>query len=661
MFRLALRRGALGLGAAAAAGTVVQLGRLATMERSTQHTPATAFQQLFYFDILRLVSRRARAAHDDDCDAFGRVQAALLRERLEANKDTAFGIAHGFGDLLSSTDMVEAFRQRMPISTGAHYAPWVERVAAGEPNVLNAQPETQLAATSGTSGSRTVLPNTAAMSSTFFLKGILVLFETLGRAVPGVFQLQRTCKLAFAPTWSTTPGGLRVGPNSSNPLRDKRLLLLYSTPEAGYTIQDEQAALYVHALFAARDRGLGIIEANFVSLPARLLGLMQAEGERIAADIELGSLDAAVAALIPAATAAMLDKALGGADAARAAEVRAAVRDASPGLALRLWPQLKLVLANATGAFAPYAERMRAGPAAGVPILSTVLAASEGLLGVALDPMPDGDATYCLVPRAMFFEFVPVDSPRQQGDEAPARMRAEAARRWAEEEARAAGGGSGGSGGGGGGADSAQPRTLLAHELEAGREYELVVSNLGGLCRYRLGDVVRVAGFHHAAPVVEFRYRIGQLLNLRGEKTSEEALSRAVRAALPAASVAEFSAAEIGGECTGSSSTSSAPPHYLVLVEAARDQPALPADAAARLEAALREANPVYAAWRDKGAIGPCEQREVRPGGFDALRRRRIEEGASPQQLKVSRVVRRAEHLALLTAEIDVPTAVVGK
>lgn len=33
-------------------------------------------------------------------------------------------------------------------------------------------------------------------------------------------------------------------------------------------------------------------------------------------------------------------------------------------------------------------------------------------------------------------------------------------------------------------------------------------------------------------------------------------------------------------------------------------------------KAALREANPVYAAWRDKGAIGPCEQREVRCG-FD--------------------------------------------
>ena len=76
---------------------------------------------------------------------------------------------------------------------------------------------------------------------------------------------------------------------------------------------------------------------------------------------------------------------------------------------------------------------------------------------------------------------------------------------------------------------------------------------------------------------------------------------------------------------------------------------ALPADAAARLDAAMCEANPVYATWRGKGAIGPCECRAVRSGGFDALRRHRIDhEGASPQQLKVSRVVKSPEHLALL-------------
>ena len=38
--------------------------------------------------------------------------------------------------------------------------------------------------------------------------------------------------------------------------------------------------------------------------------------------------------------------------------------------------------------------------------------------------------------------------------------------------------------------------TLLPHEATIGRDYELVITNLGGLYRYRIGDVVRVAGFH---------------------------------------------------------------------------------------------------------------------------------------------------------------------
>jgi hypothetical protein len=162
-----------------------------------------------------------------------------------------------------------------------------------------------------------------------------------------------------------------------------------------------------------------------------------------------------------------------------AAEAAAA---AAPGLARRLWPNLKLVLANGTGAFAPHARRLRAGAGADVPLLSTILAASEGLIGVGLAPGDDGDSAYCLVPRAMVFEFLDAD------------------------------------GGGGGGA-------LLAADVVVGKDYELVVTTLGGLCRYRLGDVVTVVGRHGAAPLVKFAYRAGQVLNARGEKTSEAALS----------------------------------------------------------------------------------------------------------------------------------------
>ena len=108
-----------------------------------------------------------------------------------------------------------------------------------------------LAATSGTSGRRTLPPNTPTMSSVFFSRGILVVFDTLRRACPDALSnLQKTCKLAFAPNWQYTPSGLRIGPNSSGP-KDKsftRLLHLYSTPLAGYHIaNDELAALCVSA------------------------------------------------------------------------------------------------------------------------------------------------------------------------------------------------------------------------------------------------------------------------------------------------------------------------------------------------------------------------------------------------------------------------------
>ena len=35
------------------------------------------------------------------------------------------------------------------------------------------------------------------------------------------------------------------------------------------------------------------------------------------------------------------------------------------------------------------------------------------------------------------------------------------------------------------------PGTLLLHELEAGQDYEVVVTNGSGLYRYRMGDVVQ--------------------------------------------------------------------------------------------------------------------------------------------------------------------------
>jgi hypothetical protein len=63
--------------------------------------------------------------------------------------------------------------------------------------------------------------------------------------------------------------------------------------------------------------------------------------------------------------------------------------------------------------------------------------------------------------------------------------------------------------------------TRLAHELETGSAYEVVVTNGGGLWRYRLGDLVECTGHIGRTPTLRFLGRAGNVIDLRGEKLSE--------------------------------------------------------------------------------------------------------------------------------------------
>ena len=52
-----------------------------------------------------------------------------------------------------------------------------------------------------------------------------------------------------------------------------------------------------------------------------------------------------------------------------------------------------------------------------------------------------------------------------------------------------------------------QPETLLIDELKEGESYELLITNIDGLYRFRLGDVIKVVGFYNKSPIIEVRFR----------------------------------------------------------------------------------------------------------------------------------------------------------
>lgn len=72
-------------------------------------------------------------------------------------------------------------------------------------------------------------------------------------------------------------------------------------------------------------------------------------------------------------------------------------------------------------------------------------------------------------------------------------------------------------------------QVLQAHELQKDEEYEPVVSTAAGLCRYRLGDRVRVTGFLQKAPALQFLGRAGDLSDRCGEKLSEAFVAGVIR------------------------------------------------------------------------------------------------------------------------------------
>jgi hypothetical protein len=69
---------------------------------------------------------------------------------------------------------------------------------------------------------------------------------------------------------------------------------------------------------------------------------------------------------------------------------------------------------------------------------------------------------------------------------------------------------------------------LLSHELRRGETYEVLVSNGGGLWRYRLGDLVECTGHIARTPTLRFVGRAGNVSDLRGEKLSEAFVAAAL-------------------------------------------------------------------------------------------------------------------------------------
>ncbi|GER52241.1 auxin-responsive GH3 family protein [Striga asiatica] len=380
----------------------------------------------------------------------------------------------------------------------------------------------------------------------------------------------------------------------------------YTSPNEAILCLDTHQSTYAQLLCGLYEREQVLsIGASFASTLLLVIKFLELNWQQLAQNIRAGSVDPN---LTHASTRQALARTMRPDPDLADLITRECACSNWKGIIARIWPNVKYLDVIATGPMAQYIPALN-HYSGGLPIASTIYVSSECFFGINLNPLrtPPEASSYTLMPHMAYFEFL----PHGRGGEGP----------------------------------------IDLVNVELGKEYEVVVTTRTGLYRYRMGDVLRVSGFHNRAPQFVFIGRKSVLSSVNGEKVDEAELQAAV----------EVAAAVLAMECgtglvdyTSRTDNTVSPGHYIVYWELQEKGSQACGDVLAKCCLGVEESfNWVYRMMRAADrSIGPLEIRVVRKGSFDELMEHAISRGASLSQYKVPRCVRSKEMADLLDSRV---------
>lgn len=516
----------------------------------------------------------AASTFDDATWAPREAQERKLLEIVGRNKDTAFGRDHGFGGVKS----IEDYRSAVPMNTYETLTPYIDRVFAGEQNVLTADEPLMFATTSGTTGRAKYIPVTPSYLHEYS-HGVHVhlyrIFTDFGDALEGKILVSSS-----SDEEGISDGGVPFGAISGYLARKMpgAIRRFYALPYELSKVKQVESKYYLTLRYGAAEDVRLLMTPNPSSL-LLLADKLNVWADELIHDIRRGG---ANPAYVPEGSPKTLTAGLR-ADPARADELQAILKRDGALTPTAVWPNLRLISCWKGGTMPLYLRKL---PAVfdDVPIRDLGYMASEGR---GATPLVNSGAAGVLNVTSHFFEFVP-------------------------EEQR----------------DDPNQQFLTSDELESNREYYIYFSTSAGLYRYDINDVVRVVDFYRNTPVIQFVRKGQGMTSITGEKLTESQVTGALLEAVESGGydVQHFTACVQWGE----------PPRYALYAElgdsmtTARSREFLRA-----FDRSLCEQNIEYEAKRESTRLGAPVLKRVAPGSYQALRQKRVAEGAPESQVKI--------------------------
>jgi hypothetical protein len=502
----------------------------------------------------------------------GDAQRATLQRLLRSNRETRFGVAHGFADIATPRQ----FHERVPVQQYETLRPYVEDQRRTGAKALTAEDPLFYAQTSGSTGTPKYIPVTPTLLATHRAQQALFSYLQF-RACPQAFA-GKAFGIMGAAVEGRLDSGHTVGSVSGHLYQSLPALLRsrFVVPPAVSSIVDYDVKYLVVVLLALLQPDITYIGSPNPSTFLRLLDVLNGNRDRLIRAVETGQL-AALDQLDPAVRAAIA----GGTRPMPAVAER--LRKESDLTFANVWPGIRLVTTWTGGSCGIALETLRQKLPSGTAVMELGYQATECRGSIAIEA---GTSSGLPPLNDCFFEF-------------------------AEQAVW----------------DAGIPRVLTLEELEVGARYYIIVTTASGLYRYFMNDLVEVTGMFRQTPLVRFVQKGKGVTNLTGEKLYEGQVIEAVQHALDAAGVKAPFFVLIAEEQRLA---------YSLVIECDEESKPDVNTLAAAVDRRLGELNIEYHAKRGSGRLLPLNVRRLRRGAADAYKAACVRAGQREGQFKLA-------------------------
>ncbi|KAL3346389.1 hypothetical protein AABB24_025037 [Solanum stoloniferum] len=545
-------------------------------------------------------------------------QVRVLAEILTRNANTEYLQRFNISGAIDR----ETFKSKVPVVTYEDLKPDIDRIANGDRSpIFSSHPISEFLTSSGTSAGERKLMPTVADELERRQKLYNLLQPVMNLYVPGLDK-GKGLYFLFIKAETKTPSGLVARPVLTSYYKSEQFKTrpydpynVYTSPNETILCVDSFQSMYSQMLcgLLMREEVLRV-GAVFASGLLRAIRFLQLNWKQLSRDIASGTLNPRVS---DPSIRNCISEILKPNPQLAEFVAKECEGENWEGIITRIWPNTKYLDVIVTGAMAQYIPTLDYY-SGGLPKVCTMYASSECYFGLNLNPMcKPSQVCYTIMPNMGYFEFIPHDpvNPVQISRESP-------------------------------------PHLVDLADVEIGKEYELVITTYAGLCRYRVGDILQVTGFHNSAPQFKFVRRKNVLLSIDSDKTDESELQTAIENATALLHPYDTTLVEY----TSFADTKTIPGHYVIYWELLVKDPSNPPSENVLSQCCLameESLNSVYRQCRvADNAIGPLEIRVVKKGTFEELMDYAISRGASINQYKAPRCVNFTPIVELLDSRV---------